>query len=142
MKLVIREIPPSNNRYMGRGSVKGQAFAYQEEKQRWAWLIKAAVKRKPERPMRKAKVRITYFFPDQRRRDPDNYSGKFILDGLTRAGMIEDDSFGNIRLELWGECDRDNPRTEIELEAIGGGAGAEAGTCAGCNHYPCTGEIL
>jgi len=54
VKLVIPEIPPSNNKYMGRGSIKGQAFAYQEEKQRWAWLVKAAVKKRPKVPMRKS----------------------------------------------------------------------------------------
>lgn len=118
MKLIIPEIPPSNNKYMGRGTVKGQAFAYQNEKQRWEWLVKAAIKKKPKKPMEKARVRITYFFPDRRRRDPDNYSGKFLLDGLTRAGIIEDDSFSNIQLELRGECDRKNPRTEIELEEL------------------------
>lgn len=118
VKLVIPEIPPSNNKYMGRGSVRSQAFAYQDEKQRWAWLVRAAVKKKPKKPLQKAKVKITYFFPDRRRRDPDNYSGKFILDGLTGAGVIEDDSFGNIRLELRGEHDKNNPRTEIELEEI------------------------
>jgi crossover junction endodeoxyribonuclease RusA len=118
MKLIIPEIPPSNNKYMGRGTVKGQAFAYQNEKQRWEWLVKAAVKKKPKKPLKKARVQITYFFPDRRRRDPDNYSGKFLLDGLTRAGIIEDDSFSNIQLELRGECDRKNPRTEIELEEL------------------------
>ena len=118
MKLIIPEIPPSNNKYMGRGTVKGQAFAYQNEKQRWEWLVKAAIKKKPKKPMEKARVRITYFFPDRKRRDPDNYSGKFLLDGLTRAGIIEDDSFSNIQLELRGECDRKNPRTEIELEEL------------------------
>lgn len=118
MKLIIPDIPPSNNKYMGRGTVKGQAFAYQNEKQRWEWLVKAAVKKKPKKPMEKARVRITYFFPDRKRRDPDNYSGKFLLDGLTRAGIIEDDSFSNIQLELRGEYDRKNPRTEIELEEL------------------------
>jgi len=118
MKLIIPEIPPSNNRFMGRGTVKGQAFGYQNEKQRWEWLVKAAVKKKPKKPMEKARVRITYFFPDRKRRDPDNYSGKFLLDGLTRAGLIKDDSFSNIQLELRGECDRKNPRTEIELEEL------------------------
>lgn len=118
MKLIIPEIPPSNNKYMGRGTVKGQAFAYQNEKQRWEWLVKAAVKKKPKKPLKKARVQITYFFPDRRRRDPDNYSGKFLLDGLTRAGIIEDDSFSNVQLELRGECDRKNPRTEIELEEL------------------------
>jgi len=118
VKLVIPAIPPSNNKYMGRGSIKGQAFAYQEEKQRWEWLIKAAVRKKPKKPFKKAMVRITYFFPDKRRRDPDNYSGKFLLDGLRKAELIEDDSFSNIILELAGSYDSENPRTEIELEEI------------------------
>ena len=116
---MIPEIPPSNNRYMGRGSVRGQAFAYQEEKQRWAWLVRVALKNKPKKPIKKARVRITYYFPDRRRRDPDNYSGKFVLDGLTAAEVIEDDSFSNIALELHGAYDKENPRTEIELEAMG-----------------------
>lgn len=118
IKIVINEIPPSNNKYMGRGSTKSQAFAYQAEKQRWAGLIMGALKKKLNKPMRKARVRITYYFPDKKRRDPDNYSGKFILDGLTKAGLIEDDSFANIILELYGRCDKENPRTEIELEEI------------------------
>lgn len=117
MKLVIPDIPPSNNKYMGR-SAKGFHFAYQEEKQRWAWMVRAAVKKKPKNPLKKAIVRITYYFPTRHRRDPDNYSGKFLLDGLTKAGLIEDDSFSNIRLELRGEWDKKNPRTEIELEEI------------------------
>jgi len=118
MKLVIPAIPPSNNKYMGRGSIKGQAFAYQAEKCRWEWLIKAAMKQKPEKPFGKSKVKITYFFPDRRRRDPDNYSGKFLLDGLTQAGIIEDDSFSNIQLELRGKHDKQNPRTEIEISEV------------------------
>ena len=117
-RIVISDIPPSNNKYMGRGSIKGQAFAYQAEKQRWAWLIKAAAKNRPRKPLQKAIVRIKYYFPDGRRRDPDNYSGKFILDGLRLAGIVEDDSFTNIRLELEGYVDKSNPRTVVELEEI------------------------
>ena len=49
------------------------------------------------------------------RRDPDNYSGKFILDGLVKAGIIADDSFSNIDLRLCGKVDKKNPRTEIEI---------------------------
>jgi Holliday junction resolvase RusA-like endonuclease len=118
MKLTIPEIPPSNNKYMGRGGVNGQAFAYQEEKQRWAWLVRAAVKRKPDKPLNKAQVDITYFFPDRHRRDPDNYSGKFILDGLTKAGVIADDSFNNIKLGLSGGYDKDNPRVEVTISEV------------------------
>ena len=60
-------------------------------------------------------VRITYYLPDRRRRDPDNYSGKMLLDGLVSARILRDDCFSCIRLELRGACDPENPRTEIEL---------------------------
>jgi crossover junction endodeoxyribonuclease RusA len=113
-KIVIPEIPPSNNKYMGNGRM-GSNYKYQEEKRMWEWLVRAAVKEKPDKPLKKAIVKITYYFPTKHRRDPDNYSGKFLLDGLTKAGIIEDDSFSNIDLVLVGKIDRDNPRTEIEV---------------------------
>lgn len=119
MRLIINDIPPSNNKFMGRGTRYVQSIQYQEEKQKWEWLIKAAIgKNKPKNSLEKATVTITYYFQDKRRRDPDNYSGKFLLDGLVRAGVIEDDSFNNIDLILRGEVDRSNPRTEIYIESI------------------------
>lgn len=111
--LVIEDIPPSNNKYLGKGG-KGKAFEYQAEKRRWAWMIKAEAGKKKE-PYQRALVSICYYFPDKRRRDPDNYSGKMILDGLVGAGVIEDDSFQHIKLELHACVDRDNPRTEITI---------------------------
>lgn len=118
IKLVIPEIPPSNNKFMGRGSRNYQAFVYQEEKTKWEWLVRAAITTKPREPFKKAVVNITYYFPDKRRRDPDNYSGKFLLDGLTKAGIIKDDSFNNIDLILTGRVDRDNPRTVILVKEV------------------------
>ena len=70
---------------------------------------------KPETPSKKCVVRITYFFRTRQRHDPDNYNGKFILDGLREAGIIEDDSFKNVELQLCGSYDKENPRTEIEV---------------------------
>lgn len=116
IQLVIPDIPPSNNKFMGRGSKYYQAFTYQEEKTKWEWLVRAAVNKRPKKPLEKAIVNITYYFPDKRRRDPDNYSGKFLLDGLTKAGIIKDDSFSNIDLILAGRVDRENPRTVIEVK--------------------------
>ena len=52
----------------------------------------------------------------RQRHDPDNYNGKFILDGLREAGIIEDDSFKNIELQLCGAYDKENPRTEITVK--------------------------
>lgn len=88
-------VPPSNNRYIGRQNV----WEYRETKKRWELLIKLYC-RPPKEPLESAAVTLAYCFGDRRRRDPDNYSGKMILDGLVRAGIIRDDSFGHIDLTL------------------------------------------
>ena len=111
MKIVINEIPPSNNKFIGRNA----RWQYQDEKTRWHWLIKSAIQCKPSRPFKNASVEITYFFKDQRRRDPDNYSGKMLLDPLVREGILQDDSFNNIELILKSYVDKAKPRTEIEI---------------------------
>ena len=92
----LSDIPPSNNRFIGREN----RWEYQAVKKRWAQLIALTCRPKPPKPLKSAVVRITYHFPDKRRRDPDNYSGKMILDGLVRAGIIADDSFTAIDLQL------------------------------------------
>lgn len=109
----IDEIPQSNNKYIGRDA----KWEYQEEKKRWAWMIKAAsAKEKPNSPFETAEVTLRYHFKDKRRRDPDNYSGKMILDGLVGAGIIKDDSFNNIKLILEAEFGVDKG-TEIIVKA-------------------------
>ena len=103
---------------MGRGS-RGLTLEYQREKKRWARDIKFTVgKDKPKTPYKKALVILTYYFKTKHRRDPDNYSGKFILDGLVNAGVIADDSFSNIELNLKGGYDKENPRTEINIKEL------------------------
>lgn len=112
MTIIVPEIPPSLNRYAGRKN----EWEYRSEKARWkeliAWLAK---KDMPAKPYKTATVRITYYFPNGIRRDPDNYAGKMILDGLTAGGVIVDDSFNCIRLVLDGQIDRESPRTEITV---------------------------
>ena len=115
MKIVVNDIPPSNNQYMG----KTYNYAvYQEEKRKWHWLIKCAIKERPKKPIEKAIVHITYYFKSKTRRDPDNYSGKMLLDPLVREGILIDDSFEVVTLVLDGDYDKDNPRTEIEIRSI------------------------
>ncbi len=108
---VIDEIPPSNNKYIGRNA----RWAYQSEKKRWAQLIQYGCMPKPKKPLEKAVVELTYFFKDKRRRDPDNYSGKFILDGLRQAGVIADDSFSNIELRLKADFTKEKAATCIKI---------------------------
>lgn len=111
---IIPEIPPSNNKYIGRTN----RWEYQATKKRWADNIAVYCKPRPTSPIPQAVVKIKYYFADRRRRDPDNYSGKMLLDGLVRAGILQDDSFANIDLQLSAGYDKDLPRVVIEIEEV------------------------
>lgn len=113
LKYKIPDIPPSNNVFIGREN----RFQYQKVKKEWARLIAYICVPKPQNPLERAVVRIVYHFPDKRRRDPDNYSGKMILDGLVRAGIISDDSFLCIDLQLQAVYDKGG-YTEIFIEEV------------------------
>ena len=114
MTITLRGVPPSLNCYAGREN----AWQYRADKKRWGDAVVWVAKGKTAQPYDYAAVRITYYFPDRRRHDPDNYAGKFLLDGLVRAGVIRDDSFRHIRLELSGDYDKANPRTIIEIVPV------------------------
>ena len=115
MKITVRGIPPSLNQFAGRENT----WQYREEKKLWTdavmWMAKSA-KGRPKQPFEKAVVMITYYFSDRRRHDADNYSGKFLLDGLTKAGIIVDDDLQHISTIIRGDYDKENPRTEISVE--------------------------
>ena len=111
MKFIIPDIPPSDNRFKGRKNV----WEYRQTKKWWLDTMIMLCRPKPLKPVLKADVTITYFFKDKRRHDPDNYSGKFILDGLVQGGIIADDDFNPIDLKVRGDYDPKNPRTEIEI---------------------------
>ncbi len=110
IKIIIPDIPPSLNQILRMHYHKRD-----KENKRWAAIVAMFDNRRKKIPLKKAKVKITYFFPDKRRRDPDNYSPKFIMDGLVAAAVIEDDSFDNVELTIIGKVDRQEPRTEIEV---------------------------
>lgn len=112
MKIVINQIPPSNNKFLGNSH---NFNIYRHEKEKWHWLIKAAITKSPLQPYKKAVVHIKYFFKDRRRRDPDNFSGKMLLDPLVKEGILQDDSFKNIELRLSADVDKQRPRTEITI---------------------------
>lgn len=99
---LIPEIPPSNNKFLGREN----RWEYQKIKKHWAQMISLMCVPKPPKPIQKAVVLLVYHFPDNRRRDPDNYSGKMILDGLVKSGIIVDDCFSCIDLQLRAVYDK------------------------------------
>lgn len=110
-RYIIPAIPPSNNKFIGREN----RWEYQDIKKQWAGYIAALCRPKPPEPLSRASVTLLYHFRDKRRRDPDNYSGKMILDGLTAAGIIADDSFFCIDLQLKAVYDKKG-ETEILIE--------------------------
>ncbi len=112
MIYTIPLIPPSDNKYKGRQNV----WAYRKDKKEWLDIVASCCRPKPKAPIEKSTVTITYFFGTKHRHDPDNYSGKFILDGLVQNGIIADDSFNHIELKIRGEYDKLNPRTEIRIQ--------------------------
>lgn len=116
MKYVIPEIPNSNNKYIGRSNI----YEYQQDKKTWCDLIWAYCRPRPDKPLDKAIVSITYHFKDNIRRDPDNYSGKMILDGLTKNGIIKDDSFLCIKLVLGAKFGCERKETIIEVTEYDG----------------------
>ena len=78
--------------------------------------LKFLAYREKVRMFTRAEVRIVYYFRDNRRRDPDNYSGKFLIDSLRHAGILADDDAKSISLpQPEFRVDSKAPRTEIEL---------------------------
>ena len=114
-EIVVYDTPPSNNEFMGNSRNFNE---YRRKKYDWHWLVKAAIKNKPKTPIKRALVEIQYYFKTRTRRDPDNFSGKFILDPLVKEGVLVDDSFQNVVLRLSGGYDKNNPRTEIKITEI------------------------
>ena len=117
MKITLKGVPPSLNKVVGRNNV----WEYRKAKSEWTQLVEwscKASKDKPVKPYEKAIVEITYYFPNRARHDADNYAGKFLLDGLTKAGVIVDDDLKHITTIIKGEHDKKNPRTEIAVTEV------------------------
>lgn len=111
-KYTIPEIPPSLNKYLGREN----SWDYRSTKAEWLRKMSLYCTPKPRDPLERAVVTLFFHFKDKRRRDLDNYL-KFILDGLTGAGIIRDDNFETIELRLKGTADKQGI-TEIFVEEI------------------------
>lgn len=113
MTITLKGNPPSLNRFAGREN----SWEYRNAKKLWTEAVCWACKPyRPPKPPDRAEVTITYYFPTQARHDADNYCGKFLLDGLTKAGIIADDDMKHITLTVRGKYDKVDPRTEIEVK--------------------------
>lgn len=109
LTITIYMLPPSQNEWTNWHEMK-----LSKEKNFWNHLIVALARNKC--PMFKNPViKFKFFFPDNLDRDRKNYeSWKPLLDGLTRAGIISDDNWKEIKEEPSDiAVDRADPRTEI-----------------------------
>ena len=75
---------------------------------------------RPDEPMEKAHLTITFQAPDKRRRDLDNLLGacKAYIDGLVAASVIIDDSADNLSISLYYEKDKEHAATIFDIKEI------------------------
>lgn len=113
MKIIIKAIPATINKYIGRTNI----WEYQADKKKIHNLIRlSTIGINPN--YEKCKMTITYYFKDKRRHDPSNYD-KMLLDGLVEANIIKDDNYDVIQeFTTIGKYDKENPRTEIEIKEV------------------------
>ena len=87
-------------------------------KQSWKNFIVWWIKDLGYENMQLENVDIIYdiYHPTSRRADPDNYTPKFIHDGLVEAGFLVDDDREHLHsLTIRCHVDKSKPRTEIEV---------------------------
>jgi hypothetical protein len=114
---IEKPIPPSLNKW-----IVMPRFQANNEKQKWKefmiWLVNE--NNLNDKKLKNCIITYAYYFPTKHRHDSDNYSGKFINDGLVEGNLLEDDDFEHVEMRYKGFYDKNNPRTEIIIENIGG----------------------
>lgn len=63
----------------------------------------------------KALVWFTFFFPDEKIRDVDNFSVKLVNDALVKCKILKDDDHRIVGVVVRAAVDHVNPRTEIVI---------------------------
>lgn len=96
-------------------------MAYRQEKAMWTGYFQAIRARMRQDlkdmdlPLTEATVITVHNFKTQTRRDPDNYSGKMIHDGLVAAKFITDDSFKEIDIIPLATFGNKKPSVDIYI---------------------------
>lgn len=117
IKLTIPGELPTTNEIVAAS--KKHHMAYANMKKTHTDLVALLARGLPK--VKKADFIFTWYCKS-RRKDPDNVSAggaKFILDGLVKAGVIENDGWANVgSLTHLFEVDKKNPRVEIKIEEV------------------------
>jgi len=111
--LTIPGIPPSLNRWPSNHFARARMKTYWEQEV-WVAVYQAKVR---NLKIKKATVRIVYYFSTNRRRDNDNMIPKGLMDGLVKAGVIADDNAQDIDLD-WSFAMGTPERTEIKIQEV------------------------
>lgn len=110
--LIIDGIPPTINTMLTK-----HWRTYKRYKDEWKeTTYYTALSEKIQKFTNPVTITIELNFKDKRRHDPDNYTPKFIHDGLVDAGVLEDDSFKQIKELTIREGDKKNNTTVVYIE--------------------------
>ena len=112
-KPIEKPIHPSINQWCILPRIQMNAL-----KQKWKDFVEYWIKKEglTNRQLDDFSVVMTVFFDNKIRKDADNYSPKFIMDGWTESGFIVDDDWKHLKsLTIIPDYDKENPRTEFEI---------------------------
>jgi len=114
----IPYLPKSLNRILRMHRMERDRYFTRCKNDIWALTHEKGNKR-PRRPYQKAKIIMTFIFPDNGIRDLDNYIGgmKGAVDGIKAAKIIEDDCWQKLGYEFRGEIGKP-ARTIIEIQEV------------------------
>ncbi len=118
---VILPIPPRRLSPNCSFATRGGRFAKMAATRKYRTLAKEAVEAAcvESGPWERAVATVTFYWPDNRRRDEDNAvaSLKAAYDGLVEAGLVVDDDSRHLRREMpIFAVDKAHPRVEMVIE--------------------------
>lgn len=97
---------------------KSHYMAYSNMKKDYTALVMISAQKLPK--IEKADLEITWYCKNKRK-DPDNVSAgiKFLLDGLVKAGKLENDGWNQVgSITHKFEVDKQNPRIEVKIKEL------------------------
>ena len=71
------------------------------------------------RTFERARLTVRYHFPNNNRRDADNYASKFFNDSLVALGVLRDDDFDHLELHIERGENAKPGWTELIVEEVG-----------------------
>jgi Holliday junction resolvase RusA-like endonuclease len=98
---------------------KSHPMAYANMKKDYTALVMIHAQKLPK--IHKADFEITWYCKDKRK-DKDNImtGQKFIFDGLVKAGVMDNDGWGEVgNVSHFFQVDKENPRVEVVIRELG-----------------------